>query len=54
MLYHLFFGLHSRLTVFNVFRYITFRTVLAILSALVISFFLDAEGDKEIPVVEDQ
>ena len=40
MLYHLFFLLHTRATVFNVFRYITFRTVLAILSALLISFVL--------------
>ena len=40
MLYHLFFLLHTRITVFNVFRYITFRTVLAILSALLISFLI--------------
>jgi phospho-N-acetylmuramoyl-pentapeptide-transferase len=40
MLYHILFPLHDRLTLFNVFRYITFRTVLAILSALIISFFL--------------
>ena len=40
MLYHLFFLLHTRATVFNVFRYITFRTVLAILSALLISFLI--------------
>ena len=40
MLYHLFFALHARVTVFNVFRYITFRTVLAVLSALLLSFLL--------------
>ncbi len=40
MLYHLFFLLHTRITVFNVFRYITFRTVLAVLSALLISFLI--------------
>jgi len=40
MLYHLLYTLHVKFSVFNVFRYITFRTVLAILSALVISFFL--------------
>jgi phospho-N-acetylmuramoyl-pentapeptide-transferase len=40
MLYHLLYTIHVKLSVFNVFRYITFRTVLAILSALVISFFL--------------
>ena len=40
MLYHLFYPLHATFSVFNVFRYITFRTVLAILSALIISFFL--------------
>ena len=40
MLYYLLYPLHARLSVFNVFRYITFRTVLAILSALIISFLL--------------
>jgi len=40
MLYHLIYLLHVRVTAFNVFRYITFRTVLAILSALIISFYL--------------
>lgn len=40
MLYHMLYPLHSSLSFFNVFRYITFRTVLAILSALIISFFL--------------
>ena len=40
MLYHLLYPLHATFSVFNVFRYITFRTVLAILTALLISFFL--------------
>lgn len=40
MLYYLLFQLHTKATFFNVFRYITFRTVLAILSALIISFIL--------------
>lgn len=40
MLYHILFPLHASFSVFNVFRYITFRTALAILTALVISFFL--------------
>ena len=40
MLYYLFYLLHVRINAFNVFRYITFRTVLAILSALIISFYL--------------
>jgi phospho-N-acetylmuramoyl-pentapeptide-transferase len=40
MLYHILFPLHTKLIIFNVFRYITFRTVLAVLSALLISFFL--------------
>jgi len=40
MLYHLLYPLHAKLSAFNVFRYITFRTVLAILSALIISFLL--------------
>ena len=40
MFYHILYPLHIKFTAFNVFRYITFRTVLAILSALIISFFL--------------
>ncbi len=40
MLYYLLYQLHTKITAFNVFRYITFRAVLAILSALIISFIL--------------
>jgi phospho-N-acetylmuramoyl-pentapeptide-transferase len=40
MLYHLLFPLHSSHSVFNVFRYITFRSLLAALTALVVSFVL--------------
>jgi len=40
MLYHLLYPLHASHTVFNVFRYITFRTLIAALTALVISFLL--------------
>lgn len=47
MLYHLFFAIHGWLTVFNVFRYITFRTVLAVLTALVISFLLTPRAIKK-------
>jgi phospho-N-acetylmuramoyl-pentapeptide-transferase len=47
MLYHLLYPLHASFTVFNVFRYITFRTVLAVLSALVISFLLTPYAIKK-------
>ena len=40
MLYHLLFPLHTRFTVFNVFRYITFRTIYASLTAFLICFLL--------------
>jgi len=40
MLYHLLYPLHTRFSFLNVFRYITFRTVLATLTALVVSFVL--------------
>lgn len=40
MLYHLLYPLHVSHSVFNVFRYITFRTLIAALTALVISFLL--------------
>jgi phospho-N-acetylmuramoyl-pentapeptide-transferase len=38
MLYHLLYPLHSDYGVFNVFRYITFRTLIAALTALLLSF----------------
>ncbi len=40
MLYDLLYAFHSRFGAFNVFRYITFRTAMAVLSALVVSFAL--------------
>ncbi len=40
MLYHALYALHAKYTAFNVFRYITFRTLLAALMALTISFLL--------------
>lgn len=38
MLYHLLYPLHIHYSVFNVFQYITFRTIYATLTALIISF----------------
>ena len=40
MLYHLLYPLHTSYGVFNVFRYITFRTLVAALTSLTISFVL--------------
>ncbi len=40
MLYHLLYPLHTGLSVFNVFRYITFRTIYACLTAFLICFVL--------------
>jgi phospho-N-acetylmuramoyl-pentapeptide-transferase len=40
MLYHLLYPLHVSYSVFNVFRYITFRTLIAALTSLIISFLL--------------
>ncbi len=40
MLYHLLYPLHSEYPVFYIFRYITFRTIYATITALVISFIL--------------
>lgn len=40
MLYHLLYPLHVSHSVFNVFRYITFRTLIAALTSLVVSFLL--------------
>jgi phospho-N-acetylmuramoyl-pentapeptide-transferase len=40
MFYHLLYPLHTTLSVFNVFRYITFRTIYASLTAFLICFVL--------------
>jgi phospho-N-acetylmuramoyl-pentapeptide-transferase len=40
MLYHLLYSLHTSHSAFNVFRYITFRSLLAALTALVLSLLL--------------
>jgi phospho-N-acetylmuramoyl-pentapeptide-transferase len=40
MLYHLLYPLHTTVSVFNVFRYITFRTIYASLTAFFICFLL--------------
>ena len=40
MLYHLLFPLHATYSFFNVFRYITFRTIYASITALLLSFIL--------------
>jgi len=40
MLYHLLYPLHTIISAFNVFRYITFRTIYATVTALLISLFL--------------
>ncbi|MDX1777293.1 MAG: phospho-N-acetylmuramoyl-pentapeptide-transferase [Thermodesulfobacteriota bacterium] len=40
MLYHLLYPLHEAFTIFNVFRYITFRTIYAVLTALLITLIM--------------
>ncbi|MFQ5431045.1 MAG: phospho-N-acetylmuramoyl-pentapeptide-transferase [Nitrospinota bacterium] len=40
MFYHLFFPLHESYSIFNVFRYITFRSSYAVVTALVLSFIM--------------
>jgi phospho-N-acetylmuramoyl-pentapeptide-transferase len=40
MIYHLLYPLHTSISAFNVFRYITFRTIYASLTAFLVCFFL--------------
>jgi phospho-N-acetylmuramoyl-pentapeptide-transferase len=40
MIFHLLYPLHNTYSYFNVFRYITFRTIYATITALLIAFFL--------------
>lgn len=51
MFYHLLYPLHSHISVFNVFRYITFRTIYASLTAFLICFLL---GPKVIEMLNRQ
>lgn len=52
MLYHLLWPLHEVLTVFNVFRYITFRTALAAMTALFISLALGGWLIRKLQVLQ--
>ena len=40
MLYHLFYPLASSIKLFNVFKYLTFRTIYAMITALAVSFII--------------
>ncbi len=54
MLYHLLYPLHELFTFFNVFRYITFRTIYSILTALLISFIIGPWLIKKLRVFQIQ
>ena len=51
MLYALLYPLRSRFPAFNVFRYITFRTAMAAVTALVVSLLLGPACDPEAEIV---
>ena len=40
MLYHIFYPLASSIKLFNIFRYLTFRTIYAMITALIVCFVL--------------
>jgi phospho-N-acetylmuramoyl-pentapeptide-transferase len=54
MLYHLLYPLHTLFSFFNVFRYITFRTICAILTALLISFIVGPWLIKKLRIFQIQ
>jgi len=54
VLYHLLYPLHELFTFFNVFRYITFRTIYSILTALLISFIIGPWLIKKLRVFQIQ
>jgi phospho-N-acetylmuramoyl-pentapeptide-transferase len=54
MLYHLLYPLHELFSFFNVFRYITFRTIYSILTALLISFIIGPWLIKKLRVFQIQ
>ncbi|MFQ5900017.1 MAG: phospho-N-acetylmuramoyl-pentapeptide-transferase [Thermodesulfobacteriota bacterium] len=51
MLYHLLFPLHKHFAVFNVFQYITFRTIYATVTALVLSLLLGPYIIKKLSIL---
>ncbi len=52
MLYHLLYPLHKTISVFNVFRYITFRAIYASLTAFVICFVLGPWAIKKLSLMQ--
>ncbi len=52
MLYHLLYPLHTMFSVFNVFRYITFRTIYASLTAFFICFLLGPWMIRKLSVMQ--
>jgi phospho-N-acetylmuramoyl-pentapeptide-transferase len=52
MLYHFLFPLAKYHTIFNVFQYITFRTIYAALTALVLSFIIGPYIIKKLKVMQ--
>ena len=52
MLYHLLYPLHDLFSFLNVFRYITFRTIYAILTALLISFIIGPWLIKKLKAIQ--
>ena len=52
MVYHLLYPLHTTLSVFNVFRYITFRTIYASLTAFLICFILGPWAIKKLAMLQ--
>jgi phospho-N-acetylmuramoyl-pentapeptide-transferase len=52
MLYHFLYSLHTSFSGFNVFRYITFRTIWAGLTALLICFFLGPWVIRKLSVLQ--
>ncbi len=52
MLYHLLYPLHTTLTVFNVFRYITFRAIYASLTAFLICFLMGPWVIRKLTVMQ--
>ena len=44
MLYHLFYPLATQFKLFNIFKYLTFRTIYAMITALVVCFVIGPGG----------
>jgi phospho-N-acetylmuramoyl-pentapeptide-transferase len=54
MLYHIFYPLASNVKLFNIFKYLTFRTIYAMITALLVCFVLGPWIIRKLESLQDR